>query len=137
MTHDVLDYDDGVIHQNADTEDQGEQRDAIDCVAEEIEDRHSEGQRHRNRQQNYARFAPTQKESNKKRDRNGGEQEMLQKLIRFRFRSIAIISCRSHVDIIRNLYALHLVDALQNGFRDISRVGSFPFRNRYRDSWKL
>ena len=38
MPHDVLHHHDGVVHQDADGEDQRKQRDPVECVAVEIED---------------------------------------------------------------------------------------------------
>ena len=69
VPHHVLDHHDGVIHENADGEDQGKQRDAVDGVTQEIEHRHGKRERDRNGQQHHARFAPSQKECDEKSDR--------------------------------------------------------------------
>ena len=62
VAHDVLDDHDGVVDQDADAEDEREERDAIDGVAEEVEDRHGERQRDRNGQQHHARLAPAEEQ---------------------------------------------------------------------------
>ena len=59
MANNVFHHDDGVVHQNADGEDQREEGYAVNCAAVEIEDRQGECESDRDRQQHYTRFTPT------------------------------------------------------------------------------
>ena len=53
MPHDILDYDDGVIDQNADGENEREKRNPIECVSVEIEDEEGQCERGRDSDGNY------------------------------------------------------------------------------------
>ena len=137
MTNNIFDYDNCVIDQDADAKDQCKKSDAIDCVAEKVKNRHCECKRDGNSQQYDARLPPSKKKRNEKRYRERRQQEVLQQLIRFRFRSVAIITRRCHVHVAWDLHAFHLVDALQNRIRDIGRVRSLAFCDGYCHTWVL
>ncbi len=60
VADDVLDHDNGVVHQDADGEDQGEERDAVERIAMEVEHQQRQGQRAGNGNADDDRLAPAQ-----------------------------------------------------------------------------
>ncbi len=108
VAHHVLDHDDGVVHKNADGEDQGEERNAVDGVAQEIKHRHGERQRDRNGQQHHARLAPAQEERHQQGHRQRGQQQVLQQFIRLVFGRLSVIPRSGHGHVVGHGDALHL-----------------------------
>ncbi len=123
MPHDILDHHDCVIHQDADAEDECEQGDAIDGVAEKVEDRHGERQRHRNRQEHNARLAPPEEQRDQQRDGKCGEQQVFEQFVGLRLGRVAVVARRGHVHIVGDLHALHLIDALERRIGNVGGVG--------------
>ena len=124
VAHHVLDHHDGVVDENADAEDQREERDAIDGVAEEVEDRHGERQRDRNGQQHDARLAPPEEERDEKRDGQRGQQQMLEQFVGLGLGRLAVVARGGHVHVVGNADALHLVHALEDRVGDVGGVGA-------------
>ena len=77
---DVLDHHDGVVDQDADGEDQGEQRDPIQGVAEQVGGRQGQGQGRGHRDQHDDRFAPSQGQGHQDDHGEGGDPQMLHQL---------------------------------------------------------
>ncbi len=109
---DVLDHNDGVIHQDADREDQGEQRDAVQRVTEQegAEQRHQDGDgdhhcRHRRR-------TPADGQPDEGDDRDSGQPEMEQQLVGLLLRRLAVVARDIGGDSLRNHPARKGGDAL-------------------------
>ena len=62
VADDVLDHHDGVVHQDADGEDQREERDAVEREAVEVEHQQRQRERRGNGDADDARFAPAERE---------------------------------------------------------------------------
>ena len=62
VADDILDHDDGVVHEDSDAEDEGEKRDAIQRETVEIKDQQRERERRRNGHADDAGFPPAQRQ---------------------------------------------------------------------------
>ncbi len=74
VANDVFDNDNCVVDQNANAENEREERNPVERVAKQIEDAEGKRQGDGNREQNNARFSPTEKDCDQKRDGESGEQ---------------------------------------------------------------
>ena len=92
MPGDVLDHDDRVVDQDADGEDQREQADAVDGVAHQIggEERQQDGGRDDDERDD--RLAPADGDRDQHHDRDRGEREMEQELVRLLVRGLAVVA---------------------------------------------
>jgi hypothetical protein len=62
VTHDILHDHNGVVHQDANRKDQGEERDAVQRVAVQVEHGEREGERDRDGQEHDQRLAYSQRD---------------------------------------------------------------------------
>ncbi len=124
VPHDVFHHDNGVIHQNADGEDQGEQRYPVQGVAEEVEDEQRQRQRHRNCDQHHSRLAPPQRQRNQQRHRQRGDEQMLQQLIRLVLCGLAVVAGDGDVQVRRQQISAQRLDLLLCCLRDLGGVGA-------------
>ena len=79
---DVLDHHDGVVHQDADREDQREERDPVERVAQRVVGEERERERHRHRDQHDQRLAPAQEDPDEHRHRERGDEQVEDQLVR-------------------------------------------------------
>ena len=101
MPDDVFDDDDGVINQDADGKNQSEQRYAVQGVTVGVENEECERQRDGNGQQHHAGFAPAQCQRDQEGDRNRCQEKMFQEFVGFVLGGLAVISCDSDLEIVR------------------------------------
>ena len=94
VTHDVFDDDDGVVDENADREDQREQADAVDRVAHHPRGEHRQQDGRRDDDEDDDAFAPADHQHDESDDRESGEREMKQQLVRLLVRGLAVIARR-------------------------------------------
>ncbi len=122
VAHHVFDHDNGIIHKNADRENQSKQRDAVDGVAEEVEDRHGERERDRNSQQYHTRLAPAEEERDEKSDGQGRQQQVLQQFVGLVLGCLAVVARGGHGHVVGNGDALHLMHATEDGVGDVGGI---------------
>ena len=124
MPGDVLDHDDGVVDQDADREDQGEQADPVDRVAQKV--RGEEGQKDRGGDDHGgdASFPPTDGEADQDDDRDRGQGEVLQQLIGLIVGAGPVVAGDSDIEAVRQQRALQRLHPRQNGLGDHDRVGA-------------
>ena len=134
MPHHILDHDDGVVHEDADGEDQSKERDAVDGITQEVKHRHGERQRNRNGQKHNTRLAPPKEESDQKSHRQRRQQQVFQQFVRLSLCCVSVVPRSGHRDVIGNADALHLVHALEHGIRNVGRVGPFALSHGNRHS---
>ena len=92
VADDVLDHDDGVVHQDADGEDQGEEGDAVERVAVEVEDQQGQGQRGGDGQHDDDRLAPAEGEEDQQRHAEDGDAHVQQQFVGFLRRRLAVVA---------------------------------------------
>src|ERR1019366_655754 len=102
MPHDILHHHDRVIHQDADREDQREQRDAVQRVTVEIEDRQGKRQGHRNGDKYDERFAQPQRNSDQQAHRYHRDEHVPQQFVRFPGGRVAVIPGNGYGHVRRN-----------------------------------
>ena len=73
VADDVLHHHDGVVDQDADGEDEGEEGDAVEGVAVEVEDEQGQGQGDRDGQGHHPRLPVAEGEPDEQRHRNDGD----------------------------------------------------------------
>ncbi len=133
MARHVLDHHDGVIHQNADREDQSEQRDPVQRVTIEVEDRERERERHGNGGGDNACFPQTEDDPDQQRDREDGNHHVEQKFIRLLTRRLAVIARNYDIDIAWNQRALQQLDLLNHLISYRDSISAFAFSDGDRD----
>ena len=102
MPNNVFNHDDGVIHENADAEDQCEEGDAVQRETVEIKDEQRERQRGWNRNGNDAALTPAEREPDQNCHTEDGDAHVQQQLIGFFRRSLAVVARHTHGDISGN-----------------------------------
>jgi hypothetical protein len=102
MAHDIFHHHDGVVHQDADGKDQGEQGDAIQSVAVEVEDGEGQRQGDGNGDEHDERFAQPQRDGDQQADRNHGDEHVPQEFVGFVGGGIAVIPGDDYVHAGRN-----------------------------------
>jgi hypothetical protein len=114
MADDVFDHDNGVVHQDADGEDQREERDAVEREAVEVKHQQRQRERRGNRQHHDERFAPAQHEQDQKRHAHHREQHVPEQFVGFVLRRQTVVAGDGDLDIGRNDVALERVNFLQD-----------------------
>ena len=102
MADDILHHHDGVVHQDADGEDERKEGDAVQGVAVEIEDRQGEGQGDRDGDAHDPRFPQTDGQPDQDGDREDGDHHVQEKLIGFLFGRLPVISRNRDLDVARD-----------------------------------
>ena len=92
MADDVLDHDDGVVHQNADGEDQREERDAIQREAVEVKHQQRERERRGNRHADDAGLAPAERQPDQHHHADHRDAHVQQQFVGFLGRGFAVIA---------------------------------------------
>ena len=92
VADDVLDHDDGVVHQDADGEDQGEEGDAVERVAVEVEHQQRQGQRAGNGDADDDRLAPAQRQEDEQRDADHRDAHVEQQFVGLLLRRLAVVA---------------------------------------------
>ena len=92
MPHDVLHHHDRVVHQDADGEDQGEERDAVERVAVEIEHEQRQREGHGDGDEDHGGFAPTEHQPDQRRHRQHRQQHVPQELVALLGRRLAVVA---------------------------------------------
>ena len=117
VTGDVFDDDDRVIDENADREDKGKERDAVQRVAHQARGEKGEQDRHGNDDGNDQSFATADRQPDEGDDRDGGEAEVVEKLVRLLVGGFAIVAGHLDMNVLRDQLAFQGFDPLEDGFR--------------------
>ncbi len=96
MALDVFNHDDGVVDQDPDGKDEGEQGDPVQGITHEIVNRESQGQRHRNGDGDDQRSPKAHEYRDQHGNRKSREQKMLDQLVRFVRGGRAVIAHHGH-----------------------------------------
>ena len=102
MAHDVFHHHDGVVHQNSDGEDQGEQGDAVQGVAVEVEHEQRQCQGDGNGQQDDARFPQAQGEGDQDGHRDNGDGHVKEQFVGFFFGGFPVVPGDGDVHVVRD-----------------------------------
>ena len=92
VTDDVFHHHDGVVHQNADREDQGEERDPVQRVAVQIEHGKRERECHRDGEEYDEGLAQAQRDGDQEADRDHRDQHVQQQFVRFLGGGFAVLA---------------------------------------------
>ena len=133
----VLDDDDGVVHEDADAEDEREERDAVQREAVEVEDQQCERERRRNGHRHNARLAPAQREPDEHGHPGHGDKHVQQQLVGFLGGGLAVVSSDGDPHIARDDGALEQLDFAQHILGDGDGVRTGPLRDGERDGGLL
>ena len=99
---DVLHHHDGVVDQDADGEDEGEQGDPVEGVAEEVGGGQGQRQGGGHRHQHHHRLAPAEGERHQQHDGEGGDPQVLHQLRRFFVGGEAVVAGLGDLDVGRD-----------------------------------
>ena len=123
---DVLDHHDGVVDEDADGEDQGEQADPIHRVAHQLGREESQQDGGRDDHGGDRGFPPADSEADQDDDRDGCEGQMEQQFIGLLVGGLPVVAGHRHVDAGGDQRALERLDALHQGLADHHGVGAPP-----------
>ncbi len=114
MAHDVFHHHDGVVHQDADGKNQGKKGDAVEGIAVQIKDSHSQGQSDRDGEGHYAGFPVPQGKPDEDGNRYDGDEHVKQQFVGFFLGCFAVMPGDGDVDIVGNDRAAGILKALQH-----------------------
>ncbi len=97
---DVLDHHDGVVHQDPDGEDQGEEGDPVQRVAVEPVDQEGQGQRHRHRHQDHDGLPPPQGEPDQDHHAERRHQDVEEQLSGLLGGGLAVVPGHRHPHVV-------------------------------------
>ena len=126
MPDDILNDNNGVIHQDADGENQREERDSIQSVAMEVKDQQRQRQGGRDGDGDNKRFAPTEREEDQHGNTDHRDTHVEEQLVRLFRRRLAVIARNGDLHIARKDPPLERLDLLENLFRDRNRIRPGP-----------
>jgi len=112
VAHDVLHHDDGVVHQDADGEDEREQGDPVEGVPVQVEHRQGEGQGHRDGDEDDPQLPDAQGDADQDAHRDYGDGHVKEQLVRLLRSRFAIVAADGHVHIGRDDAAFEALDTL-------------------------
>ena len=110
MADDVFDDDDGIVHEDTDAEDEGEERDPVQCESPEVEDQQGEGERGGNGDGHDAGFAPAEREPDEEGDRDDGDAHVQQEFVRFLGCRFAVVAGDGDGDVGRDEGTTQAID---------------------------
>jgi len=113
VAHDVFDVHDGVVHQDADAENQGEKRHPVERVAHEPVGGQRDGQGHRHGHHDHEAGAKAQKQRHHAADGDRGQNEVQQQFVHLVAGGFAVIAGDRDVEIGRQRRAAQGLDARQ------------------------
>ena len=133
VADDVFDHDDGVIHQNADGEDQREERDAVQREAVEIKHQQRERERGGNGDADDARFAPAERQPDQQRHADHRDAHVQQQFVGFLRGGFAVVARDGDRHVGGNDAALERLDFAQDFVRDGDGIRAGPLGDAERD----
>jgi len=122
MTVNIFDHHDGIIDQDSDGKDEGEQRDAIEREAPCPRRKQGRGQRQDHRRTDDHRLAASQGDQHQHDDTQRGEDQLLDQLQRLVVGGRAVVAGDIDVDVRRDDRVAQVVDARDQGIRDLDGV---------------
>ncbi len=127
MAVDVFDDDDGVIDEDADGEDEGEEGDAVEGVAEEVAGEEGEGEGDGYCDEDDGGLFDAEEEPDEGDDREGREEHVEDELVGFFFCGFAVVAGEGGVDAGDDDAAFHRFDATAQKMGEVGGVGSATF----------
>jgi len=122
---DVLHHDDGVVHQDADGEDQGEEGDPVEGVADQVKDQHGQGQGDRDGDCRHRAGPPPHEEGNEDRHRDGGEEHVEEELVVLLPGGLAVVAGHGHLHVGRDERPFQRLHLFHQVLRHPGGVGPF------------
>ena len=135
MSHDVLHHHDRIVDEDADGEDQGEERDAVERVAVEKEHEQRERQRDRNRDQDHRRLASAEHEPDERRHREHRQQHVPQQFVTLLRGRLTVVAGDREVHVRGHERALERLEFLRHVMRHVDGVGPLALGHGDRDRW--
>ena len=99
VADDVFNDDDGVVHEDADREDQGEERDAVERVSIKVEHEQGERERRGDGEEHDERFAPAEKQKDEDCHAEDGDAHVEEKLVAFLGGGVTVVAGDGEVDV--------------------------------------
>ena len=124
MPLDVLHHHDGVVHQDADGEDEGEEGDPVQGVAGQEVDEEGEGQGHGHRDADHEAAAPAHGERDEGHHREGGEEQVLDELVRLLPGRLAVVAGDLHVHVRGKQPRPERLDLAEGALGEVGGVGA-------------
>ena len=130
---DVLDHHNGVVDEDADREDQGEQADPVDGVAHQIGREEGQQDGRGDHYGRHARLAPADGEADQDDDREGRQAKMHEQLIGLFVGGLPIVAGDNDIQACRDQRAFQSLDPLHHRMRDDHGIGPLAFGDRQAD----
>jgi len=99
VTVDVLHHHNGVVHQDADGEDQAEERDPVEGVAPQVADEQGQGQGHGHRDAHHHGAAPAHGDEDQGDHAEGGDEQVLDELVALVPGGLAVVAGDLHLQV--------------------------------------
>jgi len=133
VAHDVFDDHDGVVHQDADGEDQREERDAVERVPVEVKNQQREREGRGDGEEHDERFAPAEEKQDEQRHAEDGDAHVQQQFVALFGGGVAVVARDRHRHVVGQQRAAERVDLGEHGVDDVDRVGAWALGERERD----
>ena len=130
---DVVDDHDRVVHEYADGEDEGEESDAVQGVAGDVEDEDGQGEGHRHRDADHQAAPPAHRQRDEDDDGKGGDEEVFDELVRLLLGRLAVVPGHVHADLRRQQVLPQVLDLAQDFPGEDGRVRPPALREGDRD----
>ncbi len=137
VPRDVLHHHDRVIDQDADGEDEGEERDAVDGVAHHLRGEEGEQDGGGDDDEGDEPLPPADGKGDEDDDGDGGDAEMEEELVRLLVRRLAIVAGDLDVDVGRDQRALETLHPIDDVIGDHHRVRAGALGERQRNGGPL
>ena len=130
---DVLHHHDGIVHQDADGEDEGEQGHAVDGVAQDQGGEHGKQDDDGDDDEHHRSRAPAQRVPDQDGDRTGGDEQLEDQFVDLVVGGLAVVAGYGHMDIVRDHPALEVVDLGQHVIGHGHAIGTLLLGDRQGD----
>ena len=122
MAMNVLDDDDGIVDQNADREDQGEERDAIERKSIGPGSEQRRRQRDDHGHADHGSLASAHRKHHEQYHRDRSEEQLLHQRLRFVVGGRTVVARHRHLDVVGHVATTQQVDALDDFARHVDGV---------------
>ena len=122
MAVNVLHHDNGIVHENADGENEREQRHTVQRESPRPGSEQCSGERYDDRRTHHQRFTSPHRQHHQQDYAGGGEEQLLNELLGFVVRGNAVVAGHCHLHVIGDDGAAQGVDAPHDTRGDIDGV---------------
>ena len=133
MAGDVLHDDDGVVHEYADSEHKGKQRDPVEGVPEQPVHQERQGQRNGHGDEHHCRLPPTQRHPNEQAHAERGHDDVHEKFPRLLGRGFSVVPRHGDAHVLRDQVAAEFLDEAHRFTGYGGGIGPFALGDGYRD----